>query len=170
VQTREVVRQEIVDGSVGGCAEFGQHPADVGLRVDADQSTRPHHTVDHRRTPAGGGVSDEQIVAQSDSERARLGILASLLAHPKGLTFADLLDLCDLTDGNLSRHLQALQTAELVTVSRDTGAGRQQSVCRITAAGRKRFHEYLTVLERTLCEAAFPLDSGLHPPLVSVRS
>jgi DNA-binding transcriptional ArsR family regulator len=103
-------------------------------------------------------------------ERARLGILASLLAHPKGLTFADLLDLCNLTDGNLSRHLQVLQTAKLVTVSRDAGPGRPQTVCRITALGRKRFLAYLTVLERVLCDAAFALDSGLNPPLVSVRS
>jgi hypothetical protein len=39
-------------------------------------------------------------------EKARLGLLTSLMAHPKGLAFADLKQLCGLTDGNLSRHLQ----------------------------------------------------------------
>jgi hypothetical protein len=39
-------------------------------------------------------------------EKARLGITASLAAHPEGLLFNDLKDLCTLTDGNLSRHLQ----------------------------------------------------------------
>ena len=44
-------------------------------------------------------------------EKARLGLLTSLMAHPKGLAFADLKQLCGLTDGNLSRHLQVLQEA-----------------------------------------------------------
>ena len=42
-------------------------------------------------------------------EKARLGILTSLLAHQNGLVFGELRDLCALTDGNLSRHLQTLQ-------------------------------------------------------------
>ena len=46
-------------------------------------------------------------------EKARLGVLASLMAHPKGLAFANLKQLCGLTDGNLSRHLQVLQDAGL---------------------------------------------------------
>ena len=32
-------------------------------------------------------------------EKARLGIMTSLVAHPSGLAFADLKQLCDLTDG-----------------------------------------------------------------------
>ncbi len=50
-------------------------------------------------------------------EKARLGLLTSLMAHPKGLAFADLKQLCGLTDGNLSRHLQVLQEARLVEVT-----------------------------------------------------
>ena len=49
-------------------------------------------------------------------EKARLGLLTSLMAHPRGLAFADLKQLCGLTDGNLSRHLQVLQEAGLVAV------------------------------------------------------
>ena len=40
-------------------------------------------------------------------ERARLAILSSLASHEHGLSFNDLKDLCALTDGNLSRQLQA---------------------------------------------------------------
>src|SRR5258708_14544264 len=47
-------------------------------------------------------------------EKARLGILASLIAHPDGVVFNDLKDLCSLTDGNLSRHLQVLPEQHLV--------------------------------------------------------
>ena len=51
-------------------------------------------------------------------EKARLGLLTSLMAHPKGLAFADLKQLCGLTDGNLSRHLGVLQEAGLVEVTK----------------------------------------------------
>ena len=43
-------------------------------------------------------------------------MLTSLIAHPKGLVFADLKRLCGLTDGNLSRHLQVLEEAGLVDI------------------------------------------------------
>lgn len=104
-------------------------------------------------------------------ERARLSILASLLAHPKGLAFGELLELCDLTDGNLSRHLQLLQSARLVAVTRQTGAGRPQTRCRLTAAGRRRLLEYLTVLEQVLLDAADALATGENPavPPASAR-
>ena len=40
-------------------------------------------------------------------EKARLGIMTCLLSKPEGLIFKDIKSLCDLTDGNLSRHLQS---------------------------------------------------------------
>src|SRR6202521_1880793 len=47
-------------------------------------------------------------------EKARLGIVTSLVTHPRGLLFNDLKELCALSDGNLSRHLQILAEAGLV--------------------------------------------------------
>jgi DNA-binding MarR family transcriptional regulator len=86
-------------------------------------------------------------------ERARLGVLTSLLAHPAGLSFAAIKQLCGLTDGNLSRHLDVLESARLIEITRATAEGRPQSLCRITAEGRKRFLAYLSVLERVLLDA-----------------
>ena len=51
-------------------------------------------------------------------EKAWLGILTSLAAHPKGLAFDDIKQLCGLTDGNLSRHLQVLEEAGVVEISK----------------------------------------------------
>ena len=51
-------------------------------------------------------------------ERARLSILTSLIANKRGLLFGDLKQLCALSDGNLSRHLQVLQEAKLIAVSK----------------------------------------------------
>ena len=87
-------------------------------------------------------------------ERARLGVLTSLAANPKGLTFGDLRRLCGLTDGNLSRHLTVLQEAGLVDVTKGFERNRPQTTCRITAEGRTRFLEYLEVLDRVVRDAA----------------
>jgi DNA-binding MarR family transcriptional regulator len=87
-------------------------------------------------------------------ERARLGVLTSLIAHPKGLLFADLKQLCGLTDGNLNRHLQVLEVAKLVDISKGYEHNRPQTLCRITAQGRKRYLDYLAVLEQVVLDAA----------------
>jgi DNA-binding MarR family transcriptional regulator len=80
-------------------------------------------------------------------EKARLGILTSLLAHRDGLVFGQLRDLCALTDGNLSRHLTTLQEAGLVEIWKGLKGKRPQTLVRLTVEGRKRFLEYLSLLE-----------------------
>ena len=87
-------------------------------------------------------------------ERARLGVLTSLMARPKGVAFAELKALCGLTDGNLSRHLQTLQEAGLVEVTKGFERNRPLTVCRITEEGRGRFLDYLQVLEQVVRDAA----------------
>lgn len=87
-------------------------------------------------------------------ERARLSVLTSLVTHARGVSFAELKQLCALTDGNLSRHLQVLQAAKLVEISKGFEHNRPQTLCRITADGRKRFLDYLVVLEQVIQDAA----------------
>jgi DNA-binding MarR family transcriptional regulator len=104
-------------------------------------------------------------------ERARLSILTSLATSPKGLTFNDLKELCGLTDGNLSRHLRVLEKGKVVEIVKGHERNRPQTVCRITAAGRKRFVEYISTLEQVVQDAAnaskgesaLRLVSGLAP-------
>ena len=87
-------------------------------------------------------------------ERARLSVLTSLLTNPKGLTFGDLKQLCALTDGNLSRHLSVLEKARMVEILKGHDRNRPQTICRITANGRKRYFEYLSTLEQVVKDAA----------------
>jgi len=87
-------------------------------------------------------------------ERARLSVLTSLISNPKGLTFGDLKQLCALTDGNLSRHLQVLERAKMVAIEKGIDRNRPQTLCRITASGRKRYLEYLSTLEQVVRDAA----------------
>ena len=86
-------------------------------------------------------------------ERARLSLLTSLTAHPSGLLFGELKELCALTDGNLSRHLQVLQEAKLITVAKSFDRNRPQTICRITPLGRERFLSYLGELENVVRDA-----------------
>jgi DNA-binding MarR family transcriptional regulator len=95
-------------------------------------------------------------------EKARLSIMTSLVTHPAGLIFTDLKELCTLTDGNLSRHLQILQEAGLVEVWKGFQGNRPQTLCRLTAEGRKRFLEYIAVLESVVADAlGAAKDSGV---------
>jgi DNA-binding MarR family transcriptional regulator len=87
-------------------------------------------------------------------EKARLGIMTSLVTHPEGLLFNDLKELCSLTDGNLNRHLKVLHDEGLIEIRKGTGQKRPQTVCRVTVSGRQRFLEYVSELERVVADAA----------------
>ena len=96
-------------------------------------------------------------------EKARLGIMTSLVTNPKGLVFADLKELCALTDGNLSRHLQVLHEAELIEVSKRFHRNRPQTVCRITDSGRRRFLDYINCLEVVVADALQAAKTSVAP-------
>ncbi len=87
-------------------------------------------------------------------EKARLGIMTSLLCHPEGLLFAELKELCDLTDGNLSRHLQLLRESGLVEMWKGERMNRSVTLCRLTGEGEMRFRSYIDELEKVLQDAA----------------
>ena len=87
-------------------------------------------------------------------ERARLSVLTSLITNPKGVIFGDLKQLCSLTDGNLSRHLRVLESARMVEIVKGHDRNRPQTLCRITASGRRRYLEYLSTLEQVVMDAA----------------
>jgi len=101
-------------------------------------------------------------------EKARLGLLTSLVTNRKGLSFVDLKRLCDLTDGNLSRHMKVLQDAGLVTVEKGYENNRPHTHCTITAEGQTQFFAYVAVLEMIVKDAAstadeLPSDTALKP-------
>jgi len=96
-------------------------------------------------------------------ERARLGILTSLAARKKDVSFGDLKQLCGLTDGNLNRHLKVLEEEKMVQVLKTTARNRPQTVCRITVAGRTRFVQYLATLEKVVKDAAVLMEGNALP-------
>ena len=85
-------------------------------------------------------------------ERGRLAICSALVANAGELSFTQLQETCDLTDGNLNRHLHALSEEGIVRTERRTGNGRPHTTVHITAAGRQRFLAYIDALERIVHE------------------
>ena len=106
------------------------------------------------KTPGNEGRFAYEGLDRVIHERARLSVLTSLITNPKGVPFNDLKQLCSLTDGNLSRHLTVLEKSGMVEIAKGHDRNRPQTVCRITAAGRKRYLEYLSTLEQVVKDAA----------------
>ncbi len=96
-------------------------------------------------------------------EKARLGIMTSLISQPDGLSFSDLRLLCALSDGNLNRHLAVLQDAGFVQTEKK-GRGRgSHTLCLATPAGRTAFLDYLHELEHVIADAARSLEKNREP-------
>lgn len=87
-------------------------------------------------------------------EHARLSLLTALITNDTGLSFNELKKMCQLTDGNLSRHLAILDEAGLIRIFKGSEGNRSLTLCRITSDGRKKYTEYLAVLERVITDAA----------------
>jgi DNA-binding MarR family transcriptional regulator len=108
-------------------------------------------TQDKRNQHSGGQFAFEGL-ERVLHEKARLGILSSLVAHPEGLVFSELKELCDLTDGNLNRHAQVLQEAGLIEIWKGQRGKRPQTLLRLTPEGRERFLEYINLLEQIVSQ------------------
>lgn len=106
----------------------------------------------HKRTDTTGRFAYEGL-DRVIHEKARLSIITSLATHPLGLLFNDLKELCTLTDGNLSRHLQILCDAGVIKIIKSFNNNRPQTLCRLTDSGRRRFLDYVNVLESVVTDA-----------------
>lgn len=110
-------------------------------------------TSEKKNNPASGRYAYHGL-DRIMHEKARLGILTCLSTHREGLLFNQLKEFCSLSDGNLSRHLQALEEADLVEVWKKFHRKRPQTLCRITPNGLERFKAYLQELENVIRDAA----------------
>ena len=80
-------------------------------------------------------------------EKGRLGIMSMLAATPE-LSFTELRDTLAMTDGNLTSHMRTLQEAGYVYVAKSYQNNRPLTTVSLTAAGRKAFAEYVSLLEQ----------------------
>ena len=80
-------------------------------------------------------------------EKGRLAIMSMLAASPE-LSFTELRDALEMTDGNLTSHMRTLQEAGYVSVSKSYENNRPLTTCSLTTAGKKAFANYVNLLEQ----------------------
>ena len=81
--------------------------------------------------------------------RVRLGVMAVLMAN-ESVSFNDLKEVLDLTDGNLASHVAALEKAEYVLVSKQFVGKKPNTTYSATDAGKTAFQQHLATLEKLL--------------------
>jgi DNA-binding MarR family transcriptional regulator len=94
-------------------------------------------------------------------ERARLGIMTSLFVKPAGHTFNELKELCEMTDGNLSRHIKVLKDAGKIEVTKKFENNKPVTTCALTKNGREEYAQYLSELENVIKDAAAAGRAGI---------
>jgi DNA-binding MarR family transcriptional regulator len=85
-------------------------------------------------------------------EKGRLPIVTLLAANAE-LSFTEIRDTLQMTDGNLSVHLRTLQEAGYVAITKSFYARRRLTTCSLTPAGRAAFRQYINLLEQIVREA-----------------
>jgi DNA-binding transcriptional ArsR family regulator len=86
-------------------------------------------------------------------EPNRMAILSALCAAGDPLSFTELKSLSGLTDGNLSRHLKALEEASVIRISKTFVGVKPRTTVTLTDKGLKRFDDYLSALADVLKKA-----------------
>ncbi len=80
-------------------------------------------------------------------EKVRLAIMSLLAASPQ-LSFTEMRDTLNMTDGNLTAHVRTLQEAGYVSVTKEFQGRRPLTTYSLTARGRKAFATYINLLEQ----------------------
>ena len=79
-------------------------------------------------------------------EKGRLAIMSMLAASPE-LSFTELRDTLNMTDGNLTTHIRTLQEAGYISVTKSFQNNRPLTTCAVTPSGKKAFTNYINLLE-----------------------
>ena len=82
-------------------------------------------------------------------ETGRMAIMSLLAAQPD-VSFTEIRDTLQMTDGNLSVHIKTLQQAGYIAVTKSIQQRRPRTTCALTGAGRKAFTGYLAALEEII--------------------
>jgi len=85
-------------------------------------------------------------------EKTRLAILSALAVNPS-LTFNELKEILNTTDGNVSVHARKLEEANFVSCRKSFEGRVPRTEYALTAAGRRAFEKYLSHME-SLIKAA----------------
>jgi len=116
--------------------------------------SRKHQVLKHDGNGGEPRVRRLEKVAESVSndldkvihERMRLGITSALAANER-LSFTELKNLLDTTDGNISVHARKLEDAGYITCEKSFKGRMPLTEYKITRDGRKALERYLDHME-----------------------
>jgi len=120
----------------------------------ARQSALKHSTRKKRETEvsslqdvrAAKGKHSPPALDRLIHERMRLGIVSALAAN-ESLTFKDLKNLMDTTDGNLSVHARKLEDGGYIACTKSFEGRLPKTEYKLTAAGKRALESYLSHME-----------------------
>src|SRR3954452_14329517 len=101
---------------------------------------------DHGLTVARAASDVSNDLDKVIHERMRLGIISALAANDK-LSFTELKNLLQTTDGNISVHARKLEEAGYVTCEKSFRGRTPLTEFAITGSGRKALAKYLDHME-----------------------
>ena len=81
--------------------------------------------------------------------RIRLGIMSALMVNAE-VSFNDLKELLDITDGNLASHLKNLEESGSIKVQKGFVGRKTNTTYIVTKAGEKAFKAHLAALEQMI--------------------
>jgi DNA-binding HxlR family transcriptional regulator len=109
----------------------------------------PHRKHENEGLRELRGAKSKSVAPALDRlihERLRLGIVSALAANDS-LTFNDLKQLMNITDGNLSVHARKLEEAGYISCTKYFEGRLPKTEYKLTAAGRKALENYLGHME-----------------------
>jgi DNA-binding MarR family transcriptional regulator len=101
------------------------------------------------RRPKPRTHSDEARFERLVYERVRLGMMGALAARDE-LSFSELKELFQVSDGNLSAHARKLEEAGYVSCTKSFAERRPRTAYRLTASGRAALNRYLDHVEAVI--------------------
>jgi DNA-binding MarR family transcriptional regulator len=81
--------------------------------------------------------------------KVRLGLMSVLVVND-AVSFNELKELLQLTDGNLASHLKALEETEYIEVQKQFLGRKPLTTYKATESGKKAFTDHLQVLENMI--------------------
>jgi DNA-binding HxlR family transcriptional regulator len=111
-------------------------------RREAEERTPAPAAPGRKRPARQAAVELDRVI----HERVRLAIV-SALAGARALSFNELKELLELTDGNLSVHTRRLEEAGFVSCEKSFVDRVPRTEYRLTVAGRKALDNYLDHME-----------------------
>ena len=107
---------------------------------------KPVAEVPNAQSPPAKEKSAAPNLDRLIHERLRLGIISALAAN-ESLTFSELKNLMNTTDGNLSVHARKLEEAGYISCTKFFEGRLPKTEYKLTAAGRSALESYISHME-----------------------